>query len=143
MKLRFACVLSVLATILHAIWEFAQCVPFYTDGRFAMTLAGMLQAVAGDVVLTWLICASAARVLRSPLREPAAAPGLELATLAAIGAMLATGIELHALSSGRWRYSALMPVVPGIGVGLLPLLQLAVLPVLALRLARRWQKPRV
>ncbi|MFA5940605.1 MAG: hypothetical protein WC809_14710 [Sinimarinibacterium sp.] len=142
MKLRFVCALSVLAAVLHAIWEFVQCVPFYADGRFPMTLAGMLQAVTGDVALTWLMFWATTLALRRPLGETAAVSRAGLAALAAIGAILATAIELHALSSGRWRYSALMPIVPGIGVGLLPLLQLMVLPALALRLAQRWMTSR-
>lgn len=131
----------MLAGILHAAWEFAQCTLFYAEGRVPMVLGAMAQAVAGDVALTWLICATAGLLLRRAVSERPAAPLLELAVVATIGGILATGIELHALSSGRWRYSALMPVVPVLGVGLLPLLQLMLLPGLTLRIARRWLAP--
>ena len=38
---------------------------------------------------------------------------------------------------GSWAYSPLMPVVPGTGIGLSPLLQWILLPALGLAVARR------
>jgi 8-oxo-dGTP pyrophosphatase MutT (NUDIX family) len=39
--------------------------------------------------------------------------------------LLAIGIELWALSTHRWTYNELMPIIPGFNVGLSPTLQLA------------------
>jgi len=50
---------------------------------------------------------------------------------------LNTGVRM------AWAYSELMPVVPGIGTGLSPLLQWLVLPPLGLWLCGRWSAPRV
>jgi hypothetical protein len=46
--------------------------------------------------------------------------------LIVIGVMLAIGIELYALNAGRWAYNSLMPVIPLLGTGLTPTIQLAI-----------------
>lgn len=55
-----------------------------------------------------------------------------------IGLVLTVVFELLAIGPlGRWRYGAAMPIVPGLGVGLSPLMQWVVIPPLGLWLARR------
>jgi hypothetical protein len=46
-------------------------------------------------------------------------------------------IAVHLL--GRWRYTAWMPRVPGLAVGLVPVLQMLMLPPLIFHLVARWQ----
>ena len=61
-----------------------------------------------------------------------------LAIYLLIGLLLTVVFEL--LATGpleRWRYGAAMPVVPGLGVGLSPLMQWVLIPPFALWLARR------
>lgn len=48
-----------------------------------------------------------------------------------LGAGVAIGIERYALVHDRWAYSTLMPVIPRIDVGVVPVLQLMILPYLA------------
>jgi len=52
------------------------------------------------------------------------------------GLMLATGLEFWALATGRWAYGPLMPLVPWLGVGLTPFIQLALTGYLANRATR-------
>lgn len=54
---------------------------------------------------------------------------------AVLGAMTATIIEWHALRTGRWTYNSLMPLIPWLGVGLYPVLQMAIVPVVAARVS--------
>lgn len=125
MKTRFTCVFLLAAAALHLVWEFVQCTPFYVAGRFPMTVANMLQVTIADVGLSVVIYGLVALVLRDvawgthPSRWG-------LIAAAVLGAVLAVGIEWHALATGRWDYSSWMPIVPGVGVGLLPVLQLVV-----------------
>lgn len=44
-----------------------------------------------------------------------------------IGVLVAIFIELHALNTGRWAYNEYMPIVPILGVGLTPVIQLGLL----------------
>lgn len=39
--------------------------------------------------------------------------------------IFAVGLEVFALSTGRWAYNDLMPIIPVLGVGLTPAIQLA------------------
>jgi len=54
------------------------------------------------------------------------------------GALIAVLIEIHAIDTGRWSYSGLMPILPPFGVGLSPFIQLLILPRLAMELAYRF-----
>lgn len=56
-------------------------------------------------------------------------PGLaEYVLTAVVGLPVAIAVEWSALASGRWQYSGRMPLLPGISVGLTPVLQMLILP---------------
>lgn len=55
-----------------------------------------------------------------------------------MGMFVAIVIEYLALAWGRWEYGADMPLVPGMSVALLPVIQMSVLPLLSVRLAARF-----
>lgn len=59
-----------------------------------------------------------------------------------LGALSAVAVEWVALGEGRWSYSARMPVVPGLRVGLWPLLQLSLLVPASFWIAGRVAKQR-
>lgn len=133
MTIRFVLVALLASTAMHAVWEFAQCVPLYIEGRFPMTLANMLRVTLADAGLSALIYGAVALAQRD------VAWGLQptrygvLAAMA-IGAVLAAGIEWHALANNRWAYSPWMPTI--FGIGLLPVLQLGAGTVLPLWLGQ-------
>ncbi len=52
------------------------------------------------------------------------------------GLVLAVGIEWWALSTGRWAYGPAMPIVPLLGTGFTPTVQLGLLAYATLRLLR-------
>lgn len=56
-----------------------------------------------------------------------------LSLLLGLGVVTAAGIEYHAITTGRWMYSDLMPLV--FGIGLSPLLQLGVTGALSVKIA--------
>lgn len=49
------------------------------------------------------------------------------------GFVIAVIIEKMALSSGRWEYNELMPIIPFFKIGLSPVFQMMILPVVVLR----------
>ncbi len=58
-------------------------------------------------------------------------------TIAALGAVWAILIEYHSVYvAGRWGYAALMPLLPILKVGLWPVLQMTLLPGLAVYLSK-------
>lgn len=50
-----------------------------------------------------------------------------------IGFVFAIILEIYALKTGRWAYNSLMPIVPIIGTGLTPTIQLGVLAYLTFK----------
>jgi hypothetical protein len=58
----------------------------------------------------------------------------------AVGLVIAVAVEWIALRVERWSYAATMPLVPGLGVGVVPVAQMVVLPPLVFRIARSISK---
>lgn len=54
-----------------------------------------------------------------------------------LGALVTVGMEKWALATLRWQYASAMPLIPYIEVGLLPVLQMIVLPLMIYYTSRR------
>lgn len=60
-----------------------------------------------------------------------------LIILVVLGMVWAVGIEYHAVNvADRWAYAGSMPTLPVLNVGVLPILQMMILPAVAIWLAR-------
>lgn len=130
--------LSAAALVLNWLWEMAQ-MPAYAEmaGRpWLDTLLPCTRASLGDVALTLAVCGIGALISGRWLW---AAQGTwnVYAGAALLGAILGAATECRLLASGRWSYTGRMPVVPVLGVGLWPLLQLTLLTPIALWIAGR------
>ena len=98
-------------------------------------VGGCTQATVGDVIMTLLAYAVAARVTRRRLWLAALRP-VGLAAFLGAGLAMTLGLEWWNVSvKHSWAYSADMPSVAGIGLS--PIVQWIVLPPLILWLARR------
>ncbi len=64
------------------------------------------------------------------------------ATAAVLGGVSAAAFEWFSLATGRWSYTHRMSIVPVLGVGVWPLLQLTLLVPAAFWIARWWTKRR-
>ncbi len=124
---RFIAVL-IIAGLLHLVWEYAHQ-PLYT-GYEALgsgwTLA--LWATAGDVMYTLLmllILSAWRRGFGWIMRARSA----DYSALALLSAGVALGVEYKALHLQRWGYAESMPLVPVLGVGVSPVLQMIVITV--------------
>ncbi|MFQ5707858.1 MAG: hypothetical protein ACE5HO_10440 [bacterium] len=51
--------------------------------------------------------------------------------LLSIGALLAIGAEMAGVRLGYWHYTSLMPRLPWLNIGLVPLVQMLILPILS------------
>lgn len=132
---------AVFAFLLNYPWEFSQ-VPLFTgmaDAPHWTAIKVCATATLGDIVIMLIAYWFVAFVART--RSWIAAPTAgHLMMFVAIGLAITVVIEqlaLHGLWFGTWKYSPLMPVVPGIGVGLSPLLQWIILPLLLVWFVRR------
>jgi hypothetical protein len=114
---------------LHFAWEMAQhnLYLLMRSMPYGRAIAFCARATAGDLVITTIAFSSAAMSggRHWPLIRRRLAPTLIFVTF---GILLTIGSEIYAVSSGRWAYDDRMPQV--FGIGLSPLLQWIVLPLL-------------
>lgn len=130
---------SGYALLLNGIWELAQCPLLYDMGGLSTVKSTfwIAAAVVGDVVMALVVIYVAAFVA-GPKSTIAGTAKFWVAVLA-VGAVVGLGAEWIARAEGLWEYSAHMPVVRlgNLTVGLVPVLQMAILPALSLQLARQ------
>jgi hypothetical protein len=124
---------------LNELWEMAQMSAYVqTAGHpWASTLARCTQAALGDVGIILGIYLTGALVAGS-MRWGLRGRSSMFATTAVAGLAYAVLVETLGLAAGRWSYTKSMPVVPVLGVGLWPLLQMTLLPPLIFLLAKCW-----
>ncbi len=126
--------------LLHFVWEMLS-VPFYTgmlEQPHGDGVRCCLQATLGDMVIALVAYAVVAlRTGRAWLVRPAS--GAILGYLA-VGLGITVIFELVSVYQlARWSYAPAMPVIAGVGV--LPLVQWIILPLLTLWLTRRHLAP--
>jgi len=139
---KFSAAVTLAGFLVNEAWEMAQMPAYLQTAGYPWvdTLGRCTQAALGDVGIIlgiYLTCSLVARDLRWGLR---AGPGMSV-TAATVGLIYALLVEHFGLAAGRWSYTELMPVVPVLGAGLWPLLQMTLLPPLVFLLAKRWVAP--
>ena len=119
-------------------WEMIQ-MPLYNAMPFSDPMSWLIcfRASLGDGVIIVVIWGLGAAMFKDTdwFRRKAFLPIL---LLLVSGAVIAVLIEIHAINTGRWAYSDLMPIIPPFNVGLSPFIQLLILPRLAMELAYRF-----
>lgn len=127
--------IALWAFLLNGAWELLQCVFLYDmwEWPFWQSALWMWGATLGDVVIVLALFTAAARLTGS------ARPAFWIA-LAGIGFAAAVLLEWLARRVDFWSYSSAMPTVGlfGEAVGLAPLVQITVLPLLSVYLAARF-----
>jgi len=108
----------ILSFFLNLIWENLHSLLYlnYIGGEITEFI--LLRASAGDALMITLILLPFLFI-----------PSLKKKSwlIIPIGLLLAVFIELYALDAGRWAYNEYMPVIPTLGVGLTPAIQLGFL----------------
>ena len=125
--------------LLNYPWEMFQT-PFFAgmaEMRHWDAVVECTRATAGDVglllVAFWITAAAQRSRAWIVLPRPPA-----IVTFVAVGLVATAGLEWVATGTwGRWQYALHMPTLPGIGTGLLPLLQWTVLPPILIWIVRR------
>ncbi len=132
---------AVFAFLLNYPWELLQAPLFerMAGAPHWESVKSCTQAAVGDVLIMlvsyWLVTtrAGSRRWIVAPTRA-------QLLLFVALGVLVTVVIEWLAPRGWwleSWSYSALMPVIPGIGIGVSPLLQWLLLPPLAAWFVRR------
>jgi hypothetical protein len=131
-------VIFVIAVLGNYPWELAQASLYVGMENFRIVWWHCFVASLGDGLLVLGIFAAGWFFLRQHtwfVHPGARGYGVMVMT----GLMLGVAIEwiaVHLL--GRWMYTASMPLVPGLAVGIVPVVQMLVLPPLIFRGAAAW-----
>ena len=115
--------------LVNLVWENAQAFLYvgyrgFIEHFWTCFVASVIDALV--ILLVYLILALIYKDLYWPRRNTY----VRYMVVALAGGTLALGFELWALTVGEWNYTGLMPVLPGLEVGLSPLIQLILLPIL-------------
>lgn len=127
-----------IAFALNYVWEIAQAPLYAGTGDWGNAWLHCLVASLGDGILVSIIYAVGSVAFRCSnwyLHPTGRAYGLMLAS----GFCIGVAVEWAAiLVLNRWAYASSMPLIPGLGLGLVPVLQMLLVPPLIFRIAAGW-----
>lgn len=127
--------LFVIAVPLNYLWELGESPLYAPPGQLADMLWHCFVASLGDGVLVgaiYVICAVSFRQVDWYVRMSAA----RYAAMLSAGITAGVLVEWAALWAHRWTYADAMPLLPALHVGLVPVLQMLVLPPLIFLIAK-------
>ncbi len=139
----FFAALTLSAFAFNWVWEMAQ-MPAYREaaGRpWPETVPTCTLAALGDVAIILAVYGAGA-LATGDVRWGLSGRWSVYTSAALLGGACAVALEWRAFATGRWSYTDAMPVIPLLGVGLWPVLQLTVLTPTAFGIARYWVRPR-
>lgn len=125
----------VTALLVNYAWEMLQ-MPFFHGMDFRINLAvwgRCFYASFGDANIILGIMLLGALLFKN-LKWPLKMNGLKYVYIFSAGGLIAVLIELYAIYTGRWGYSDIMPLFPGLKIGLVPFLQMIIMPLVTYKL---------
>ncbi len=126
---KFVITITVLSFLLNFAWELIQ-VPLYIPSLYSLEhIAFCALASLADVIMVLLLYLGFALIFKNPLWiQHLKWKRIVIVILTGgTGAVLA---EIRHLSLGTWAYADSMPIIPIINVGISPVLQFMILPLL-------------
>ena len=133
--IKLSLIITLISFFLHLIWEYAQCIPFFNHEKLQPTHQAMLMATLGDILLTYIAYIFVTTVKKDWLWPLKKWDFKILFGLIIVSLVLSISIELRALSTGRWSYSEINPLLLN-KVSIIPILQLLILFPLTFYLSR-------
>ena len=135
--LRLLAATFLVAVAINFAWETAQSALFAPMGGWVSGTWRCFVASLGDGVILLAIVAAGSLLFRRV--DWFVRPGpAGYVFMAALGMTAAVAIEIGARAAGRWSYTDQMPLIPIVHVGLVPVLQMLVLPPLVFAVSVMW-----
>ncbi len=123
----FVILFSAIAFVLHFAWEYVQCAPFFRHVQNTPNLSAMISATSGDILMIWAVFLVMATGYRSFTWFNDHWNLSSVLSIVGVSLFLAVLVELWAIRTGRWAYTENNPLLPALGVSILPLLQMALI----------------
>lgn len=126
--------LFVISVLLNYLWEVAQMPLYVEDGRWIEFALHCIVPSLGDGLMVMLIfCVGWMARGRSDWADQPDGAGYTLMLIIGFSiAIIVEWVGLYGLK--RWSYAASMPVLPVLGIGVAPVLQMLILPPVIFRL---------
>lgn len=123
--------LFVIAVFFNFLWEVGHSNLYQWIPPMEKTLGHLFLFSVKDAVLYLIFIVLVAIAVHSILwfRKPLA---WHLALLALAGFAVSAVIEYMAIDTGRWAYLPSMPIIPFLNVGLTPILQMSIGPIIVI-----------
>lgn len=118
----------IISFIMNLIWENAQAPLYENYSGFFQHFSICLKGTLGDVVIIFIIYG----IVSFSMNDwywPRKFGRREILLILILGILIAIIIEERALQYGLWAYTSQMPLLPFLGIGLLPVLQMVILPI--------------
>lgn len=132
-KIKILILLFVLAFVLNFAWETLQA-PLYSGNTIGIRSFWLLMLYASFIDAAWILAVyGLISIIDKTVEWKLNVVNVVLFSILLFA--IAFFVEKYALSVGRWSYSSLMPVI--FGIGLSPLVQLAVTGITSLFLSRK------
>ncbi len=129
--------LTVIAFISNVIWENLQAPLYKGYSSFWQHFYICFIATLGDVLIILFVFAIFTLLYRNAYWFYKMS-SMQVIILAILGAIIAISMEVFALNVGRWAYTNAMPTIGGIGI--FPVLQLAIILPLTFYLTSKFIK---
>lgn len=117
-------VFSFLGFVFNFVWEYLQCAPFFRHAGESPTALSMVKASAGDVLMMVFVYLAISILNGSWKWISEDWSFRKIAIIGILSIIVAVLVELVGLNSARWTYTSRNPLIPGIGVSLLPIFQM-------------------
>ncbi len=123
---RTCTIIVIVSFIMHFVWEYFHYGMYTGYEEWSGETPVYWLATAGDVLYTLGAFALVSAIKKS-YAWVSSATLADYFMLVSLGCLVAIIIEYKGLALERWEYRAEMPIIPILGVGLSPVLQMAIL----------------
>ncbi len=134
--LKLIVVLGIVSYALQYTWEELQCLPFFNHPPVTWMVTDMIGAVIVDVVTTYIIYSIIAIISKSWYWILDKWNIKQLTLMFGLGLVASVSFELLAKAYKSWSYTTFAPLIPGLEISVLPVLQFLLLIPLSFHLTR-------
>ena len=128
-----------IAFVLNLIWEISHSLLYAPHfAGIADFIKVHIRVSLGDTVVVFVILLLDIFIFSKIFSEKKLGRKRTISIMLS-GFIWAVAVEKYALATGRWSYNDLMPIVPFLKVGLTPLLQMTLIPPLAIFMGSRYK----